>query len=101
MTDLYRDPDAAIDARVADLLERMTLEEKVAQLGAVWLTSLVVDERFDPDRAAEALADGIGQDPEGEEVCLIVEDEGLLRGDPLPVHDLVADRGDACGCWAF
>lgn len=61
MTDLYRDPDAAIDTRVADLLGRMTLEEKTAQLGAVWLTSLVVDERFDPDRAAETLADGIGQ----------------------------------------
>ena len=29
---LYRDPDAPVDARVADLLARMTLEEKVAQL---------------------------------------------------------------------
>lgn len=61
MTEIYRDPNAAIDDRVADLLERMTLEEKVAQLGTVWLTALVDDETFNPDTAAEHLADGIGQ----------------------------------------
>ncbi len=61
MTETYRDPNAAIEARVADLLARMTLEEKVAQLGAVWVTSLVRDEQFDPDHAADRLANGIGQ----------------------------------------
>ena len=61
MTETYRDPSAAIDDRVTDLLGRMTLEEKVAQLGTVWLTALVNDEKFDPDNAAELLADGIGQ----------------------------------------
>ena len=29
---VYKNPDASIEARVADLLPRMTLEEKVAQL---------------------------------------------------------------------
>lgn len=61
MTETYRDPNAAIDDRVADLLGRMTLEEKVAQLGTIWLTTLVQDEAFDPDNAVEQLADGIGQ----------------------------------------
>ena len=61
MTETYRDPNAAVDDRVGDLLGRMTLEEKVAQLGTVWLTALVQDEAFDPDHAAEQLADGIGQ----------------------------------------
>jgi hypothetical protein len=32
---LYRNPSAAIDARVADLLKRMTIEEKVAQMEAI------------------------------------------------------------------
>ena len=33
----WRDPGAAVDERVADLLGRMTLEEKIAQLGSVWM----------------------------------------------------------------
>ncbi len=61
MPDLYRDPTAGIGERVADLLGRMTLEEKVAQLGAAWLTSLVRDESFDADYIAEKLTNGIGQ----------------------------------------
>lgn len=36
-TPLYRDPKAGVEARVADLLARMTLEEKIAQLHAGWL----------------------------------------------------------------
>ncbi|SDI56541.1 beta-glucosidase [Paraburkholderia steynii] len=36
-TPLYRNPGAAIEDRVEDLLGRMTLEEKVAQLHAAWL----------------------------------------------------------------
>ena len=61
MTEIYKDPTASIDERVSDLIVRMTLDEKVAQLGAVWVTSLVVDEQFDPAQAAEVLSDGIGQ----------------------------------------
>ncbi|MEX3636176.1 glycoside hydrolase family 3 N-terminal domain-containing protein [Paraburkholderia sp. BR14320] len=34
---LYRNPAAALEERVADLLARMTLDEKIAQLHAAWL----------------------------------------------------------------
>ena len=57
----YRDPSLPVDERVDDLLARMTLDEKTAQLGCLWITSLVSGERFDPDAAAELLRDGIGQ----------------------------------------
>ena len=33
----WRDPGFPVDRRVADLLGRMTLEEKLAQLGSVWM----------------------------------------------------------------
>ncbi|HEX5764085.1 MAG TPA: hypothetical protein VFY27_00840, partial [Woeseiaceae bacterium] len=33
---LYKSPGAAVPARVDDLLGRMTLEEKIVQLLAVW-----------------------------------------------------------------
>ena len=75
MTDLptYRDPDRPIEERVDDLLGRMTLDEKLAQLGGVWSTDLLADhgEGTAPidgdgsgvaaDRAAERIPDGIGQ----------------------------------------
>src|SRR3954471_7818731 len=57
----YRDPSLPVAERVADLLGRMTLEEKVAQLGCVWITALVTDDHFDADHAAELLHDGMGQ----------------------------------------
>lgn len=36
-TEIWRDPASAADERVADLLTRMTLAEKIAQLGSAWI----------------------------------------------------------------
>src|SRR3954470_8199200 len=60
MAERYEDPTVALDDRVADLVERMTLEEKVAQLGGVWITDLVSPAGFDEARAQQRLPDGIG-----------------------------------------
>ncbi|HUI26688.1 MAG TPA: glycoside hydrolase family 3 N-terminal domain-containing protein [Candidatus Kryptonia bacterium] len=57
---LYRDRTQAIDTRVRDLLARMTLAEKLAQLGGVWSTSLLDDGSFSPDKAREKLLHGTG-----------------------------------------
>jgi beta-glucosidase len=57
----YRDPRLSIDRRADDLLSRMTTQEKLAQLGCVWITALLRDRSFDPDVAAAVLEDGIGQ----------------------------------------
>jgi beta-glucosidase len=59
-TERYRDPSAALDDRVDDLLARMDLDEKLAQITGLWLTDLVVGDRFDEDVAAEKLRHGIG-----------------------------------------
>ena len=59
-TRLYRDPTASLDARVEDLLRRMTLDEKVAQLGGAWVTELVADDRLDVERARVRLRHGTG-----------------------------------------
>lgn len=40
---VYKNPKASIEDRVNDLLPRMTLEEKVAQMYVVSLTSLCID----------------------------------------------------------
>ncbi|MDX2170476.1 MAG: glycoside hydrolase family 3 N-terminal domain-containing protein [Deltaproteobacteria bacterium] len=60
MADTYRDPAASIEARVEDLLARMTVAEKCAQLGCVWSTHLVADDRFSLERARELLRHGTG-----------------------------------------
>jgi beta-xylosidase len=36
-TEIWRDPARPVEERVADLLARMTVEEKLAQLGSVWM----------------------------------------------------------------
>jgi len=61
---LYRDPGAPVDLRVEDLLARMTLDEKVAQLITLSRTKRDVmddDLRFDPVRANKAYPHGVGQ----------------------------------------
>jgi beta-glucosidase len=67
----YRNPRLPVEQRLADLLSRMTLQEKVAQMEGVWenpafmrtAESRFVDDRgaFLPDHAAVLLKDGIGQ----------------------------------------
>ncbi len=60
MAEIYREPTQPIEARADDLLGRMTLDEKLAQLGCVWSTQLVVDDCFSPERARELLTNGTG-----------------------------------------
>src|SRR6202035_2013513 len=61
MAAVYEDPTSSVAERVSDLLGRMTIEEKVAQLGSVWITQLGSDDHFDEVAAGRLLADGIGQ----------------------------------------
>jgi beta-glucosidase len=58
---LYRDPGRSPAERAADLLDHMTRDEKVAQLGAAWPAEVSDGITFDPDKARAALAQGIGQ----------------------------------------
>lgn len=62
---IYKDPRAPVDLRVRDLMARMTLDEKVAQMIALWGTKsevMVSDGLdFDPAKASAAYPNGIGQ----------------------------------------
>src|SRR5689334_19308875 len=63
-TPLYRQANAPVDARVADLLARMTLEEKVAQLQGIWNSKRDIEDtqgRFDPTKAKTLIGFGIGE----------------------------------------
>jgi len=66
----YQDPKVPVEQRVADLMSRMTLQEKIAQLVGTWQTGLpanspqrFVDANgdFDPALAAVALKNGLGE----------------------------------------
>ena len=56
----YKDADQPVAARVDDLLARMTLDEKLAQVGCVWSNVLVQDDAFSEQKARELLANGTG-----------------------------------------
>lgn len=61
---LYRDAHASIEQRVQDLLSRMTLEEKVAQLRSMWQTKGSIEDAegtFSEEKASGAVPNGIGQ----------------------------------------
>jgi len=66
----YKNPRLPVERRVADLLSRMTLEEKIAQLTCLWnsrpqvnpSTNFETDRGdFSPEKAAEVMKYGIGQ----------------------------------------
>jgi beta-glucosidase len=60
----YRNPAVAAQKRVEDLLSRMTLEEKVAQMLCIWQkkpqTLIDADGNFDLEKAKQAFKDGRG-----------------------------------------
>jgi beta-glucosidase len=63
-TPLYRDASQPVEARVEDLLSRMTLEEKVAQMMGVWLSKGDIETSegdFSPENASQNYPHGIGQ----------------------------------------
>ena len=66
----YRNPRLPVEQRVADLLSRMTLEEKIAQLTCLWSNRPQVGPQtdfstdrgdFSPEKAAQVMRYGIGQ----------------------------------------
>ena len=60
---VYQDAGAPIDARIDDLLSRLTLEEKIAQITTVWMQKtqlLGADGQFDPTLRAKLYPAGIG-----------------------------------------
>jgi beta-glucosidase len=67
----YRDPMLPVEQRIDDLLSRMTVEEKVAQLESAWENrqfhkdpqTMMVDDKGDflPERAAALFKNGLGE----------------------------------------
>jgi beta-xylosidase len=69
-TEVWRDPSRPVPERVADLLGRMTLAEKLAQLSAAWLNDPADSNQVAPLQGeftdgspmfAELIRDGLGQ----------------------------------------
>ncbi|KSB90201.1 beta-glucosidase [Caulobacter vibrioides] len=61
---IYKDAAQPVDARVKDLLARMTLEEKAAQLIGIWLTKAAIqtpEGDFSPETATRNFPNGLGQ----------------------------------------
>lgn len=59
--ELYKDKNQPVEKRVEDLLSRMTLEEKAAQLCGNLPASVVADSKVDRDKLKENFPDGLGR----------------------------------------
>ncbi len=87
----WQDPAESVDARVADLVERMTLEEKLRQLGSVWW--------LEPDAGGMApmLRESVGPLPAWEEVVdgglgQLTRTYGTAPVEPRDGMELLAER---------
>ncbi|TMM45170.1 glycoside hydrolase family 3 N-terminal domain-containing protein [Qipengyuania marisflavi] len=59
----YWNASLPVEQRVADLMARMTQEEKLAQMVSIWTTKAALQDEqdfFDPAKASELYPDGIG-----------------------------------------
>jgi len=118
----YKNPRLPVEQRVADLLSRMTLEEKVAQLTCLWGNRPQVNPPgnfstdrgdFSPAKAAEVMKYGIGQiarqreqkDPrEGAKFANDVQKwllENTRLGIPAILHDEILHGHMAKGSTSF
>ncbi|HYO89897.1 MAG TPA: glycoside hydrolase family 3 N-terminal domain-containing protein [Candidatus Limnocylindrales bacterium] len=59
--DVFRNTALPLEARVQDLMARMTLDEKIAQLGSFWVYQLLDGTQFSEVKAAALMGQGIGQ----------------------------------------
>lgn len=58
--EIYRDGSKPVAERVADLLARMTLPEKISQIGSIWAMEVLEDRRFSTEKAAKLMKNGLG-----------------------------------------
>ena len=101
----YRNPALPTARRVEDLLARMTLEEKVAQMLCIWNAKRQITDaqgRFDPARAPEWFRVGIGRierpsDGHGARARggIHQRDPALGEGEHAPRHPRDLPRGGA------
>ena len=59
--EIYRDSSQSIDARTKDIVSKMTLDEKIAQLSGIWSFEVLEARKLSPKRAESLLRNGIGQ----------------------------------------
>ena len=82
---IYKDPRAPVEARIEDLLARMTPEEKIAQITTVWNKKKLIftaQDTFDPAKARANFPGGIGQ----------IARPNDLRGASNPMEELFRDE---------
>jgi len=58
--EIYRDAAKPVAERVADLLSKMTPEEKIAQIGSIWAMEVLEDRRFSSEKAEKLMKNGLG-----------------------------------------
>jgi beta-glucosidase len=102
----YKNPSAPVESRVKDLLGRMTVQEKVAQMQCIWMGKADVEEAngdFSAEKAGKLFPDGLGMlgcpsDRKGEHVASGVKGDGNTAVTRTPAQS--ASYANAVQRWA-
>jgi len=102
---IYKDPGQPLDRRVDDLLSRMTLNEKIAQLETIWENKAKLqtpDGQFSAELASRAFPDGIGGFARPSDMRGVVSSNGAAGANATPNRDArgTAEYIDAAQHWA-
>ena len=86
---IYKNPRQPVEARVSDLMSRMTLDEKVAQLETVWESKAklqTADGHFSPELAAKNFPNGIGGFARPSDYRGVAQSNGAAGAAGVTVH---------------
>jgi beta-glucosidase len=99
---IYKNKTRSIEERVDDLLAQMTLDEKIAQLGGIWVTDLIDDrQNYSTQKAENNIINGMGHITRIAGASLLPPTESAALANSIQRFLVEQTRLGRKLCWAY